>query len=132
MQRIVCPLAAVHSAVRMVVQRSLTDNRTMRLSHDNLGAHLRQGRLAPVYLLAGDEDLLVGEAADALRAAARAAGYAQREVHFPQRADDWSDLSAASQSMSLFGDRRLVEVRFSGKAGKEGGAVLQRLMLLHK
>ncbi len=127
MQRIVCPLAAVHSAVRMVVQRSLTDNRTMRLSHDNLGAHLRQGRLAPVYLLAGDEDLLVGEAADALRAAARAAGYAQREVHFPQRADDWSDLSAASQSMSLFGDRRLVEVRFGGKAGKEGSATLARL-----
>jgi len=111
----------------MVVQRSVTDNRAMRLSHDNLGAHLRQGRLAPVYLLAGDEDLLVGEAADALRAAARAAGFAQREVHFPQRADDWSDLSAAGQSMSLFGDRRLVEVRFSGKAGKEGSATLARL-----
>ena len=60
--------ASAPATARMVVQRSVTDNRAMRLSHDNLGAHLRQGRLAPVYLLAGDEDLLVGEAADALRA----------------------------------------------------------------
>ena len=43
----------------------------MRLTYDNLATHLRQGRLAPAYLLAGDEDLLVGEAADAVRAAAR-------------------------------------------------------------
>lgn len=100
----------------------------MRLTHDNLATHLRQGRLAPAYLLAGDEDLLVGEAADAIRAAGRDAGYAQREVHFPQRADDWSDLSSAGQSMSLFGDRRLLEVRFNGKAGKEGSAALARLV----
>jgi DNA polymerase-3 subunit delta len=111
----------------MVPPDALTDNPTMRLTLDNLATHLRQGRLAPAYLLAGDEDLLVGEAADALRAAAREAGYSQREVHFPQRADDWSDLLAAGRSMSLFGDRRLLEVRFNGKAGKDGSAALARI-----
>ena len=61
----------------------------MRLSHDNLGAHLRQGRLAPVYLLAGDEDLLVGEAADALRAGARAAGVGPRVRPLTQKTGGW-------------------------------------------
>ena len=104
----------------------------MKLALDNLGAHLRQGsqrgKLAPVYLVSGDEDLLVGEACDAIRAAARQAGYTEREVHFPERSADWADIVAASGSLSLFGDRRILELRFSGKAGKEGGAALQTLI----
>ena len=56
----------------------------MKLSLDTFPTHLRQARLAPAYLLSGDEDLLVAEAADALRAAARQAGYTEREVHFPR------------------------------------------------
>jgi DNA polymerase-3 subunit delta len=100
----------------------------MKLSLDTFPTHLRQARLAPAYLLSGDEDLLVAEAADALRAAARQAGYSEREVHFPERVADWSDIAAGAVSMSLFGDRKILEVRFSGKAGKEGSAVLQRLI----
>jgi DNA polymerase-3 subunit delta len=100
----------------------------MKLSLDTFPTHLRQARLAPAYLLSGDEDLLVAEAADALRAAARQAGYSEREVHFPERVVDWSDIAAGAGSMSLFGDRKILEVRFSGKAGKEGSAVLQRLI----
>lgn len=100
----------------------------MKLSLDTFPTHLRQARLAPAYLLSGDEDLLVAEAADALRAAARQAGYTEREVHFPERVSDWGDIAAGAGSMSLFGDRKILEVRFSGKAGKEGGAVLQRLI----
>lgn len=100
----------------------------MKLTHDSLSAHLASGRLARAYLVSGDEELLVGEAVDALRAAARQAGYTEREVHFPERVADWSTLAASSASMSLFGDRRLLEVRFSGKAGKEGGATLVRLI----
>ncbi len=103
----------------------------MKLGLDNLSAHLKQSlqrnRLAPVYLVSGDEDLLVGEACDAIRAAARQAGFVDREVHFPERAADWTDIVAGAGSMSLFGDRRIVELRFSGKGGKEGGAALQRL-----
>lgn len=107
---------------------TVADNRPVRLSLDSLGAHLKPGRLAPAYLVSGDEDLLVGEAADAIRAAARAAGYTEREVHFPQRADDWADLAAGGGSMSLFGDRKILEVRFSGKGGKDGSATLVRLL----
>lgn len=99
----------------------------MKLTLDNLGSHLQGGRLASVYLLSGDEALLVGEAADALRAAARAAGYTERELRFPERNADWVELGA-SQTMSLFGDRRLLEIRFGGKAGKEGGAALLSLI----
>lgn len=104
----------------------------MKLSLDNLAVHLKQGvqrgQLAPAYLVSGDEDLLVGEACDAIRAAARSAGFTEREVHFPERNADWSDILASSSSMSLFGDRRVMELRFSGKAGKEGGATLQSLL----
>ncbi len=100
----------------------------MKLSLDTFPTHLRQARLAPAYLLSGDEDLLVAEAADALRAAARQAGYTEREVHFPERVADWGDIAAGAGSMSLFGDRKILEVRFAGKAGKEGSAVLQRLI----
>lgn len=106
----------------------------MKLSLDNLTTHLRQaaqkGGLAPAYLVSGDEDLLVGEACDALRAAARAAGFSEREVHFPERAGDWADILAAAGSMSLFGDRKILELRFSGKAGKDGSAALQQLIQL--
>ncbi|MEY4356907.1 MAG: hypothetical protein RL469_233 [Pseudomonadota bacterium] len=100
----------------------------MKLTLEALGSHLRQGKPAPAYLVSGDEDLLVGEAADAIRAAARAAGYGEREVHFPERVADWADIAASAGSMSLFGDRRVLEIRFSGKAGKEGGAALARLI----
>ncbi|NCW21009.1 MAG: DNA polymerase III subunit delta, partial [Gammaproteobacteria bacterium] len=50
------------------------------------------------------------------------------EVHFPERNADWSDILASAGSLSLFGDRRVIELRFSGKAGKEGGAALQSLI----
>lgn len=104
----------------------------MKLALNNLGAHLKQaaqrGQLAATYLVSGDEDLLVAEACDAIRAAARQAGYSEREVHFPERNADWADIAASAGSMSLFGDRRVIELRFSGKAGKEGGAALQSLI----
>jgi len=72
-----------------------------------------------MYLVSGDEPLLVGEAADAIRAAARAAGYADRTVFFIDRGFAWDELRHASQSMSLFAERRLFELRMpSGKPDK--------------
>jgi DNA polymerase-3 subunit delta len=99
----------------------------MKLSLENLSGHL-QGRLAPVYLVSGDETLLVGEACDAIRARARAEGFAAREVHFIERASDWAAIEGSIGTMSLFGDRRLLEVRMtSAKPGKDGAAVLASL-----
>jgi len=99
----------------------------MKLTLDSLADHLK-GPLAPIYLVAGDETLLVGEACDAIRARARAKGFAAREVHFVERAADWSAIEGSAGTMSLFGDQRLLEIRMaSAKPGKDGGAVLASL-----
>jgi DNA polymerase III subunit delta len=90
----------------------------LRLSADQLPASLSR-TVAGIYLVSGDEPLLVGEAADAVRAAARAAGYADRTVFFIDRSFAWDELRHASQSLSLFAERRLFELRMpSGKPDK--------------
>src|SRR6202140_2160644 len=90
----------------------------LRLNADQLAASLGRN-LAGIYLVSGDEPLLVGEAADAIRAAARAAGYADRTVFFIDRSFAWDELRHASQSLSLFAERRLFELRMpSGKPDK--------------
>ena len=81
----------------------------MKLSLETLLSHLR-GQLAPLYLVTGDEALLVAEAGDAIRARARAEGYSEREVHFVERATDWPALDGSIATMSLFGNRRLLEI----------------------
>ncbi len=97
----------------------------MRLRAEQLPAALARG-LAGIYLVSGDEPLLVGEAADAIRAAARAAG-ADRQVFFIDRSFNWDELRLASQSLSLFAGRRLFELRMpSGKPDK-GAALLADL-----
>lgn len=99
----------------------------MQLRLDQLAAHLQKG-LRPLYTLWGDEPLLAQEAADAIRAAARAAGHTERQVHTVAGAHfNWSGLIGASQAMSLFSDRQLIEIRIpSGKPGKDGSEALQR------
>jgi DNA polymerase III subunit delta len=98
----------------------------LRLNAEQLPAALARG-LAGIYLVSGDEPLLVGEAADAIRAAARAAGYADRQVFFIDRSFSWDELRHASQSLSLFAQRRLLELRMpSGKPDK-GAAQLAEL-----
>jgi DNA polymerase III subunit delta len=90
----------------------------LRLSADQLPASLARN-LAGIYLVSGDEPLLVGEAADAIRAAARAAGYADRTVFFIDRSFAWDELRHSSQALSLFAERRLFELRMpSGKPDK--------------
>ena len=99
----------------------------MQLRSDALAAHLKRG-LAPVYTVWGDEPLLAQEACDAIRAAARAEGCSERQVHTVSGQHfDWSSLLGAAQALSLFADRQLVEIRIpSGKPGKEGSEALQR------
>jgi DNA polymerase-3 subunit delta len=79
--------------------------------------------------LHGDEPLLVQEAADAIRAAARTQGYTERTVHTVSGAHfDWSEVLAAGGSLSLFADKQVVEIRIpSGKPGKEGSPAIQQL-----
>lgn len=99
----------------------------MKLGSDSLAAHLAR-QLTHAYLVSGDEPLLVGEAADAIRHAARAAGFTDRQVFFGERGFDWSELRGESASLSLFAERRILEVKLpTGKPG-DGAAVLQALV----
>lgn len=100
----------------------------MQLALNQLAAHLQKG-LRPLYTLHGDEPLQLQEAADAIRAAARAAGHSERSVYTVQGAHfDWSSMLAAGGSFSLFADKKLVEIRIpSGKPGKDGSAAIQQL-----
>ncbi len=98
----------------------------MRLSAEQLPAALARG-VAGTYLVSGDEPLLTGEAADAIRAAAKKAGFADRSVFFIDRSFSWDELRHAAQSMSLFAERRLFELRMpSGKPDK-GAQLLEEL-----
>ena len=100
----------------------------MKLTSDSLATHLAQ-RLLPAYLISGDEPLLSGEGADAVRARARAAGFSEREVHFIERAADWDAVRAAAGNLSLFGARRLLEIRLSSaRPGAAGNAALLALL----
>ena len=99
----------------------------MRMDTDQLAKALDKP-LAGAWLIAGDDPLLTGEAADAIRARARAEGFSGRELFTTERGFDWSDLLASSQSLSLFSERRILEVRMpTPRPGKEGSAVLARL-----
>ena len=97
----------------------------MQLKPEQLDGHLRK-QLAPVYFISGDEPLRVTEAADAVRAAAREQGYSEREVLSVEAGFDWGRLDAAAGSMSLFAERRLVDLRLpGGKPGDAGGKALR-------
>jgi DNA polymerase-3 subunit delta len=100
----------------------------MESSPEQLAARVARGPLAPAYLIAGAEALRVLEAADAIRAAARAEGIAEREVFAFEgdpRSWDWDPLVATFRAPSLFASRRLVEVRMpGGKRGTEGAKVI--------
>jgi DNA polymerase-3 subunit delta len=100
----------------------------MQVRPEQLADHLARG-LAKVYTIHGDEPLRAQEAADAIRAAARAAGAADRHVFVVSGAHfDWSSVIGATQSMGLFADRQIVELRIpSGKPGKDGSEALQQL-----
>jgi DNA polymerase-3 subunit delta len=99
----------------------------MRLSTAQLPQQLARG-LSSLYTIHGDEPLLALEAADRLRARARADGYSEREVLTAEQHFDWSQLRMSGQSQSLFASRRVLELRIpSGKPGSEGSQALQDL-----
>ncbi|MDC8759501.1 DNA polymerase III subunit delta [Janthinobacterium fluminis] len=97
----------------------------MQLRVEALDGHLGKP-LAQLYVISSDEHLLALEAADKIRRAARAQGYSEREVLTVERSFKWGELLAANQALSLFGDKKLIELRIpTGKPGKDGGAALQ-------
>jgi DNA polymerase III subunit delta len=96
----------------------------MRVAPNQLQAHLQKS-LAPVYLLSGDEPLQMSEAADSIRHQAQSCGYSGREILEVDARFDWSQLRAEADSLSLFAEQRIIDLRIpSGKPGNEGSKAL--------
>jgi DNA polymerase III subunit delta len=98
----------------------------VRISPEALPSALARG-LRSAYLVTGNEPLLIAEACDAIRATARAQGYADREVHFLERGFDWNGLLADAANLSLFATRRLLELRIGPTPDAESGRALAGL-----
>lgn len=94
----------------------------MKLYPEQLGAQL-QKTMAPAYLISGDEPLLVQEACDQIRAAAKAAGFEERLVFQVESSFNWHEVLEAANTMSLFASRRVLEIRLSGKPADKGAAL---------
>ena len=96
----------------------------MRIKLSSLNAQLNQG-VRPLYLLFGAEILLVEEALDQIRAYAKDNGFTERIRHTVESGFDWTLLHEQSQSMSVFAEKRLIEIRLpTGKPGDKGGKAL--------
>ncbi|MEJ2255923.1 MAG: DNA polymerase III subunit delta [Woeseiaceae bacterium] len=96
----------------------------MKIRANQLTSHL-QNTLAPCYLVTGDEHLLVAEALDAIRDAARERGFGNRELHVATTGFDWGHLTASTGTLSLFSEQRIVELRLpTGKPGRAGGQAI--------
>jgi len=98
----------------------------VRTSPDALSSGLARG-LRSAYLVTGSEPLLIAEACDAIRAAARAQEYADREVHFLERGFDWNALLADAANLSLFATRRLIELKIGPTPDAESQRALAGL-----
>lgn len=100
----------------------------MQLGLPAISAHLQKG-LRSLYTLHGDEALLQMEATDTIRQIARSQGFTERSSYTAQGANfDWAEVMNAGQSMGLFGDKQIIEIRIpTGKPGKEGSAALQKI-----
>jgi DNA polymerase-3 subunit delta len=98
----------------------------MRLKPEQITGHLQQG-LLPVYVIFGNEPMLVEEAGDVIRQYARKSGADDRQVWHVDGRFNWSQLQWQEQTMSLFASQRILEIRLpSGSPGKEGGEALRR------
>ena len=97
----------------------------MPLRPDQLGAALQQS-LQGIYLISGDETLLVQEACDAVLQKAREQGFTERSIHHVETGFKWHDVTHDAASMSLFAERKVLDLRIpAGKFDKEGGQVLR-------
>ena len=97
----------------------------MNIPADRLPDQLARG-LAALYVVVGEEPLAAQEAADAIRAAARAAGHSERNVYTVQGRYNWQGIFASGDNFSLFAERRLTEIRIpSGKPGVDGAKALE-------
>jgi len=96
----------------------------VKIAANQLSSRLAKS-LLPCYLVTGDEPLLVQEAVDDIRTAARERGFGTRELFVQESGFDWSDLASAGSNLSLFAERQIIELRLpTGKPGVKGSAAI--------
>jgi len=96
----------------------------LKIRADQIAQHL-QGGLKSIYLLSGDEPLQLMEVSDAIRNAAKAQGYSERQVMEVESGFDWGELAASSNNLSLFAELKIIDLRIpSAKPGRDGSAAL--------
>lgn len=89
----------------------------------------RQQQALPVYLVSGDEPLLCGESCDAIRAHLRRLGFSEREVMHVDASFSWESLLESANALSLFAERKLIELRLGGqKLNRSASELLQRYL----
>ena len=99
----------------------------MKIYGDRLAGELKK-KLAPVYIISGDEPLLMQEATDLVRNAARDAGYLERDLFHVEAGFNWTELTHSVSSMSLFGDQKMIDVRLNtAKPDDAGKKALQEV-----
>jgi DNA polymerase-3 subunit delta len=100
----------------------------LKINVNQLSSHL-QKNLAPCYLVTGDEHLLVDEALDAIRGAAKEQGFLSRDLYVATTGFDWAALHSSSSNLSLFAEKRIVELRLpTGKPGRAGSQAIADLV----
>ena len=96
----------------------------MRLKPEQLSSALQKG-LTPVYFITGDEPLQLGEMADAVRKAARKAGFENREILSVETGFERNQLAFTADSLSIFADKKIIDLRMpSATPGAEGAKAL--------
>ena len=97
----------------------------MRVYPEKLAANLKQ-EIKPIYIVSGDEPLLIQEACDSIRLALRQSGYSERDLFHVDGSFDWQQILYSASSMSLFTEKKMIELRMpGGKPGDKGAKVLK-------
>jgi DNA polymerase-3 subunit delta len=97
----------------------------MQVKVEDLSTHVNSA-LSPIYLISGDETLLVEEACDAIIQAAAVQGFTERSVHHGDGGFQWHQLHNDAASMSLFAERKVLDVRLPVKRfDREGSEALR-------
>lgn len=96
----------------------------MRIKADNLAQHLEKGS-PDILIVSGDEPLLVQESADRFRKACRKTGFTERLAYTVTKGFDWSELESHTQSLSLFGEQKLIELQWQNLPEDKGRKLLK-------
>lgn len=100
----------------------------MKIRPDQLSRELER-KIFPVYMLTGDEPLLLQESADQIRRACQQQGFTERRIFHVDRQFDWAQLQDEAESMSLFSEKKLIELRLGkSKPGSAGAKALTRYL----